>query len=156
MKGILDSLVRAWHRVPAHWRKKSLVWLVTLAVSLVVIAIRGPGVLLVGLLLISFAGAVLKSYGVRDARHAEALLGNVWGYFRGAILVALLPVLWPALQALWARDLVSGLVQLLVLGLIAAVVFEQFSRLPKTWTAMSRQRARPRVYGGSSGRRRHR
>ena len=121
--------------------------IVTLAVSRLVIHLWGPGVFLVGILVISLGGALLKSVGFRNARHADALLGKVWDYIKGMILVALLPALWPAVQAFRDGDLMYGLGQVAVLGLVVFVVFKQFGLLPRTWTRTARQPARSRAAG---------
>ena len=121
--------------------------IVTLAVSRLLIHLLGPVVFLVGILVVSLVGALLKSLGFRGARHADALLGKVWDFLRGMILIALLPALWPAVQAFRNGDLRSGLVQASALGLVVALVFIPFSLLPRTWTRTARQPARSRTPG---------
>ncbi len=144
------------NKLPQPWRKKIVLWSAIGGVSYLVRLIWGPGVLLAALIVISFVGWFLYRYGVRGGRYASHLLGNVWDYFKGAILFALLPAAWPAFKELLSGDRVSGLIQLLMLALIAAVVFEQFSHLPRSWDALTGGDGRGRKSRRTATSRRHR
>lgn len=143
-------------KVPQRWRKKIVLWAAVGGASFLVRVIWGPGTLLAALIGISFVGWFLHRHGVPGGGYASHLIGNVWDYFRGAILVALLPAVWPAFRELLIGDRLTGLIQLLMLGLVAAIVFEQFSRLPRSWDALTRGDGRRRKSHTTATRRRHR
>lgn len=136
---------RILSRIPPKWRSKLIPWLATAVASRLVILVWGAGTLLVGLILLSFAGFMLKEYGVTRARHLESFLGNVWDYFRGVILAALLMAVWPAVKSIFSGDVTYGLVHVLVILFIAAVVFEQFKATPRSWSTLSRGPSRRRL-----------
>lgn len=125
------------NRLPQILRKKILWWIVIGGASSLVRLIWGPGVFLALLMIISLTGWLLHRLGVREGGYLSRLLGNVWDYFRGAILFAFLPAVWIAIRELLGGDRLGGVIQLLVLGLVAAVVFQQFSRLPRSWDALN-------------------
>lgn len=137
MAAIVRMLNELINKIPPRWRSKILLWAATGGIGFLVKLVWGPGVLLGGLIVISFVGWFLYQYGVRQGKHASDLLGNVWDYFRGAILFALLPAVLAALKEILGGDPQAGLIQLLVIALVAAVVFDQFSRLPRSWSALT-------------------
>jgi hypothetical protein len=142
LQKMVSLIGRLWQRIPTRHRPKVIVWLVTLAVSQLIRLIWGTGVWIALLLMVSAFGAILASFGVREARYADSMLGKVWDYLKGSILFALLPALWPALQAFIKGDPISGVIQLAMIGLVVAVVFEQFNKLPRAMSKLMYQRRR--------------
>ncbi len=140
MEQIKEFILRVWERLPPRWRTKVIVWLTVLVASQIIQAIWGAGVWLIILLGLSIVGALLYSAGIRSTRFADEMLGNVWGYFKWSIVVALLPTLWPALKSLTKGNFVDGLIQLLIIGWIVAVIFQQFNKLPRAMSKLMFQR----------------
>jgi uncharacterized membrane protein len=134
----LDTVVEYWKKISIKWRIKIVTWAVFLAISQMLILIWGPGVWLTTLIIVSFLGYFLYKTGYKLERTVENLLGKVWDYFRGAILFALIPPVWEALKIMAHGDVVGGVIQILILAMIAALVREQFNSLPRSWSQLVR------------------
>ncbi len=138
------NLTSYWNNISPKWRRRLVTWFIPIAAGQIVILIWGLGTWLLLLIVVSLSGWIMKQTGFRSGGKIEALLGKVWDYFRGSILFALLPVLWQALRSIGTGDIFEGLIQLAVLVIIVAVVYERFKTLPRSWTEVIVQKSRKR------------
>ena len=139
----METLRNLYMSISRTWRVRIIIWAVSFLFGLIVRLIWGVEALLTILILGIFVSALFRTLGIDEAWKLEKWsVGQFFGYFRGVIIFAFLPVIWELIK----NPSFDSAITLSVVILCVLFIWDSFGKTINNWgrTRMTPRRRRRR------------
>jgi len=122
----MEALRTIYKKIPNKWK----IWILTFLIAWIIRWLFGIEVLLTILIFTIAICILLRSLGVKGTLViGKQAVGKLFGYFRGVIIFAFIPVVWELVRALFSNPSLDYFLQLAIVVIVMIIIWRRFDDL---------------------------
>jgi len=122
----METLCSLYTKIPKKWK----IWILSFLIAWLIRWICGVETLLVILIFAIALSVLFRNLGVRKTSIiGKQAVGKLFGYFRGVIIFAFLPVVWELVCDLIRNSFLESIFELVVIIIVILVIWKRFDEI---------------------------